>query len=119
MHKKIVICQDCEDKLDDEAIKVVGLQFNFNKIKRAYAKLLRERYGEKRFCEHFTIEFWKEKGFEDSWGDAAIRNYPHLTILRKITSRKNGCKTELILLAPYITRRPVMFWCDNYIISSY
>jgi hypothetical protein len=55
-------------------------------------------------CPHFTQEYWEKQGFQRTWGDAAVNNYPLLTILRRATDTGS----EFVILAPKATRRPVL-----------
>lgn len=55
-------------------------------------------------CEHFTPEYWVGRGFERSWGDASVMNWPHLEILRKEVNDE----VSFVILAPFSSRRPVV-----------
>ncbi len=57
-----------------------------------------------RYCVHFTPEYWEDQGFERDWGDAAVNNWPHLEILR----HWDGGITMFVILAPHVTRGPVL-----------
>jgi len=100
---KTIICFDCEQLVTNEALKKIK-PFVLAKYNREVKKIIKSKYTGQRFCEHFTIEYWKNLGFEDTWGDAAVRNYPHLTIMRWSDDKS----TKFLILAPYITRRPVL-----------
>jgi hypothetical protein len=60
-----------------------------------------------RYCVHFTPEYWEDQGFERNWGDAAVKNWPHLEILR----HWDGGMTMFVILAPHVTRGPVLIDC--------
>lgn len=120
---KKVACFDCENKWGDEAVKELQGDVTNKKIvfsqealskycKRQFSRMMKGR----TFCIHFTIEYWKDLGFEDSWGDAAVRNYPHLTILHWA----DKTDTKFLILAPYVTRRPIIIHAkDPYAWGSY
>lgn len=36
------------------------------------------------FCEHWRPEHWENRGYVRDWGDAAVMNWPHMEILRKV-----------------------------------
>lgn len=106
-----VACFDCEDKWSRKAVKqlqedVVKKKevFSQESVTKYVKKDFNKRMKNKNFCEHFTIEYWKNLGFEDSWGDAAVRNYPHLTIMRW----SDETDTKFLILAPYVARRPII-----------
>lgn len=61
-----------------------------------------------KYCVHFTPEFWVACGYERGWGDAAVRNWPHLEILRRYHKEGGKGETEFVILAPHATRRPVI-----------
>lgn len=68
-----------------------------------------------RYCIHFTPEYWEADGFERNWGDAAVKNWPHLEILRY----RDGETTMFVILAPHVTRRPVLIECLGYASGTY
>lgn len=68
-----------------------------------------------RYCVHFTPEHWEDQGFRRNWGDAAVKNWPHLEILRY----RDGETTIFVILAPHVTRRPVLIECLGYAWGAY
>lgn len=64
------------------------------------------------YCQHFKPEYWEAQGYERRWGDAAVMNWPHLEILKRVQFEETDHpKTEFVVLAPHAARRPVVIYC--------
>lgn len=60
------------------------------------------------FCKHWQPEYWETLGYQRSWGDAAVMNWPHMEILRREKATDEGVEVSFVILAPYAMRRPVV-----------
>ena len=69
------------------------------------------------YCVHFTPEYWVELGYERGWGDASLRGgWPRLEILR--CEDAHG-KTNFVILAPHVARRPVILKAEGFAWGMY
>ena len=65
-------------------------------------------------CRHWRPSYWESKGFERNWGDAAVGNWPILEILRRAgAGRREGQRTEFVILAPMFLRRPLIMYSSD------